>query len=198
MIRKRYCGLKNKGAQMFTYRHLACALIVMALSPMVWAQSHQPYAGQEMRDIKALSPAEIEDYLSGNGMGLAKAAELNHYPGPKHVMELADELQLTADQLAKTQAVYDAMRQEAEELGKQIVNAERYLDRLFASQAITETTLQEHIRKIAASQGQLRLAHLKAHLAQRDILTPQQIAHYDTLRGYGHNGQHDHHHQHRH
>jgi len=164
---------------------------------MVWAQSHQPYAGQESRDIKALSPAEIEDYLSGNGMGLAKAAELNHYPGPKHVIDLADELQLTADQRAKSQAVYDAMRQEAAELGRRIVNAERYLDRLFASQSITEATLQEHIHKIAASQGQLRLVHLKAHLAQRIVLTPQQVAHYNTLRGYDHNGQHDHHHQHR-
>ena len=183
---------------MFKSRHLACVLIVIALSPMVWAQSHQPYAGQEMRDIKALSPVEIEGYLDGHGMGLAKAAELNHYPGPKHVIDLADKLQLTADQRAKTQAVYDAMRQEAAELGKQIVNAERYLDRLFASQAITTSTLQEHIHKLAASQGQLRLVHLKAHLAQRVILTPQQIAHYDTLRGYDHNRQHDHHHQNRH
>ena len=195
MIRKPHRGLKKRGRQMFKYRHLACIIIVITLSPMVWAQSHQPYAGQEMRDIKALSPAEIEDYLDGNGMGLAKAAELNHYPGPKHVMELADELHLTADQLAKTQAVYDAMRQEAVELGQQIVNAEQRLNRLFASQGITESTLQGHIHKIAASQGQLRLVHLKAHLAQRDILTPQQITHYNTLRGYDHNGQHD---QHRH
>ena len=29
-----------------------------------------------------LSPQEVKQYLSGAGMGYAKAAELNHFPGP--------------------------------------------------------------------------------------------------------------------
>jgi hypothetical protein len=33
-----------------------------------------PYAGQETRDIKSLSPEEVDAYLSGKGLGLAKAA----------------------------------------------------------------------------------------------------------------------------
>ena len=37
-------------------------------------------------------------------MGLAKAAELNHYPGPAHVLTLATELALTPDQKARTDA----------------------------------------------------------------------------------------------
>ena len=36
-------------------------------------------------DIKALSSEEVEQYLSGAGMGYAKAAELNRHPGPIHV-----------------------------------------------------------------------------------------------------------------
>ena len=182
---------------MFKYRRtLACLIIVIALCPAVWAQSHQPYAGQTSRAIKALSATEIEGYLSGAGMGFAKAAELNHYPGPRHVMELADELRLTPDQRAKTQAIYDAMRQEAVQLGQRIVEAEQQLDHLFASQAITESTLQDYIREIAATQGRLRMVHLKAHLAQHDILTSEQIKRYDTLRGYRHHGQHGHQHRH--
>ena len=43
------------------------------------------YAGQQARSIKALDDAEIDTLLNGRGMGLARAAELNHYPGPKHV-----------------------------------------------------------------------------------------------------------------
>jgi hypothetical protein len=59
-----------------------------------WAgEALSPYTGQERREIKALSNEEIDRYLSGDGMGLAKAAELNHYPGPRHVLELADQLQ---------------------------------------------------------------------------------------------------------
>jgi hypothetical protein len=37
----------------------------------------QPYAGQQARNIKALSDQEIADYLQGYGMGLSKVAELN-------------------------------------------------------------------------------------------------------------------------
>ena len=40
-----------------------------------------PYTGQEKREIRALSKEEVHGYLSGDGMGFAKPAELNHYPG---------------------------------------------------------------------------------------------------------------------
>ena len=36
-----------------------------------------PYAGQQKRIIKALSDADIQALQNGEGMGLAKAAELN-------------------------------------------------------------------------------------------------------------------------
>lgn len=41
--------------------------------------SPSPYAGEERRQINALSPSEQSDLLSGKGMGLAKAAELNDF-----------------------------------------------------------------------------------------------------------------------
>ena len=70
------------------------------------------YAGQEMRAIKSLSPQEVADLLAGRGMGLAKAAELNHYPGPRHVLDLARELDLTETALRSwvRQAEVDAER----------------------------------------------------------------------------------------
>jgi hypothetical protein len=52
------------------------------------AQNAQPYAGQQSRAIKALSQDEVRQYLEGAGLGYAKAAELNRYPGPMHVLEL--------------------------------------------------------------------------------------------------------------
>ena len=50
---------------------------------------------------QALSPEDIQGLLEGRGMGLAKAAELNSYPGPKHVLEMADALELTPEQRAE-------------------------------------------------------------------------------------------------
>jgi hypothetical protein len=63
----------------------ACALTVPALGE----HPLSPYAGQQTRAIKALSPEDLAGLLNGEGMGMAKAAELNGYPGPVHVLELA-------------------------------------------------------------------------------------------------------------
>ena len=48
-----------------------------------------PYAGQQARAIKSLSDEDIAALLKGEGMGMAAAAELNGYPGPAHVLQLA-------------------------------------------------------------------------------------------------------------
>ena len=44
--------------------------------------------------------------------------------------------------------------------------------------------------EIATLRGELRLAHLRAHLAMKTILTPEQIEAYDRLRGYAGPGEH--------
>src|SRR5262245_26723374 len=104
-------------------------VVVLGYTPLCWgAEPSTPYAGQEQREIKALSAEEIQGYLSGSGMGLAKAAELNHYPGPKHVLDLAEPLQLSIEQRQKTQTIFAAMRTEAVRLGTQLIARERQLD----------------------------------------------------------------------
>jgi hypothetical protein len=40
------------------------------------------YAGQQARTTKALSDEDIAALSNGEGKGMAKAAELNGYPGP--------------------------------------------------------------------------------------------------------------------
>jgi hypothetical protein len=67
-----------------------------------------PYAGQQTRTIKALSDDDIATLRKGEGMGMAKAAELNGYPGPKHVLDLAQQLRLTDAQRDNVQAIFEA------------------------------------------------------------------------------------------
>src|SRR5262245_36186825 len=69
-----------------------------------------PYAGLQDRQIKALSDQQIADLRAGRGMGLALAAELNGYPGPLHVLELADALQLSEPQRTETKRLFEAMK----------------------------------------------------------------------------------------
>jgi Spy/CpxP family protein refolding chaperone len=145
---------------------------------------HSPYAGQETRDIKALSPEEIADLNAGRGMGLALAAELNGYPGPRHVLDLAQELQLTAEQRRETSDLFEAMRQETSALGAELIEAERALDRLFAERRATPETVLTATQHIGAVEAKLRAAHLRYHLTMVEVLTPGQIMAYNHLRGY--------------
>jgi Spy/CpxP family protein refolding chaperone len=161
---------------------------------------HSPYTGQEKRAIKALSAEEIQALLSGQGMGLAKAAELNHYPGPRHVLDLGAQLPLSEAQRAETQKIYDHMHQEAVRLGALIVDKEKELDQLFAAQVAQSDALQGLTRQIAQLQGELRLVHLRAHVEMKRLLSPEQVEAYDALRGYTasagaapHTGHHHHH-----
>src|ERR1051325_7248711 len=121
-----------------------------------------PYAGQQSRDIKALSEREVDDLLAGRGMGLAKAAELNGYPGPAHVLELAAQLELTSEQKTKTEALFETMQARAIMLGKELVQEERALDRLFASRTVSSVTLENVLARIGRLQGQVRRVHLAA------------------------------------
>lgn len=168
-----------------------CGLLVMLLlvSFAASAQASQtPYAGQEKRAIKALSADDIEAYLKGEGMGLAKAAELNHYPGPKHVLQMAAQLQLSEKQIAETQKTFDKMHAEAVRLGRLIVDKEKELDDLFAKGEINSNKLQLVSGEIARLQGDLRVVHLRVHLEMKQILSAEQIRKYDELRGYRTNG----------
>jgi hypothetical protein len=164
---------------------MAVLAIAVIGGATAWAQTHQPYAGLQARPVKALSDEQVADLKAGRGMGLALAAELNGYPGPVHVLELATALGLSDEQRAKVAGLFDAMKREAVPLGERLIAAEAALDRQFADKTITAASLGEATRDIASVQGELRLAHLKYHLATLELLTPDQAARYPTLRGYG-------------
>jgi hypothetical protein len=158
---------------------------ILLLLPLTTAAVEESqYSGQEQRAIKSLSQAEIDNYLAGSGMGYAKAAELNHYPGPKHVLELASELDLDEQQLARTQEIFLAMQKQAVELGRQLVDHESELDRLFASGEISTYQLEDRLAEIGALQAKIRFVHLATHLEQKDVLSEKQVMQYDRLRGY--------------
>ena len=131
-----------------------------------------------------LTPEEVIGLREGQGMGLAKAAELHHYPGPLHVLELAEDLDLTDAQRAEAERLRAAMLAEAQPLGAQIVEMEGHLDALFVEGRATPDAVDRITAHIAEAHGQLRAAHLRAHVAMRDVLTPEQIAEYDRLRGH--------------
>jgi hypothetical protein len=98
-----------------------------------------PHARQQARQIKALSDDDIDALREG--MGMAKAAELNGYPGPAHVLGLATQLGLTPDQLQQLTAIFERMSAEAKLLGGELIAREQVLDQLFARGEITPDRL---------------------------------------------------------
>ena len=158
------------------------ALLLSACSTQHTSVSH--YRGQEQREIKALSPTEVSDLLAGKGMGFAKAAELNGYPGPAHVLELAEPLQLSPLQRAETEALFERMNSQARRLGAQLVQAERELDASFRERRINAEFLAQQLEHVASLHAKIRNAHLHAHLEQARILSAEQTAKYVGLRGY--------------
>jgi hypothetical protein len=161
----------------------ALLFAILAAAP-AQAQHVHPAEHTTASGLKALTPEQVAELLAGEGMGLAKAAELNHYPGPKHVLELADKLELSAAQLGKVRALRESIVAKATALGRTIVDKERELDALFAGRHADAANLARLTTDIGKLQGELRAAHLHAHIETRAVLTSAQIEAYDRLRGY--------------
>ena len=155
------------------------------------AAAQSPYAGQESRTLKALSPEEVAAYLEGKGQGFAKPAELNGFPGPMHVLELADKLELTEAQRDATRRLMDRHKAEARALGRELVENEQALERLFASRDASAESVAAAVARSAQIQGRIRASHLLTHLEQTRLLDAKQVRLYHRLRGYeggGHGG----------
>lgn len=165
--------------------------LLALLAGQAVAQHHRPhqhgstpYAGQHHRAIKALGEEQLADLKAGRGMGLALAAELNGYPGPLHVLELKEQLQLSAEQRQRVQKLYDSMKAEAIATGEVLIERERLLDQQFAQRTMTPQALAALTAQIGEAQGRLRAVHLKYHLSTADLLTATQRQRYAELRGY--------------
>lgn len=156
---------------------------LLALALVTHSSFAQPSDSPSQQATTTLPVEEINGLLTGRGMGQAKVAEVNGYPGPAHVLELSKALQLTPLQLRQTQQLFESMQHSARALGRTLLAQERELDQQFASGNITPQELADQLQRIGENRARLRETHLRAHLDQATILTPQQIQRYAQLRG---------------
>jgi hypothetical protein len=161
-------------------RLILAAVVLMSAS--AFAQS--PYSGMQTRPIKALSEQQVSDLKTGRGMRVELAAELNGYPGPTHLLELADKLDLSAEQRSKLQELLVSMKQEALPLRARLLQQQSALEQAFADHTITPDGLKAAIAAIAATQGMLLEGNLKYHLSTAVFLTQKQMHRYAELREY--------------
>lgn len=146
--------------------------------------SAQPYAGMENREIKSLSAEDIAELQVGGGWGLALPAELNGLPGPRHLLDHREELDLTADQIALIETMFAEMQDEAIRAGNRFIAAEAALSAAFAKGDIGAEDLRALLSEASDAREKLRFVHLSRHLATPAVLTEQQIQKYAVVRGY--------------
>lgn len=146
---------------------------------------HGPYAGQDKREVTSLSDTDLVALRAGQGWGLALPAELNGIPGPLHVLELAEKLELSPEQKSSVTNIFDRMRGEAIAAGAAYIAAEAALDEAFRSGSLDRAALAEKLAASAAARARLREAHLAAHLETAPLLNPHQRHVYQFERGYG-------------
>lgn len=171
-------------------RRIAAVLPLLALAFAAQAQTPHnapvaaPYAGLQTREIKSLSADDIAELRRGGGWALALPAELNAVPGPAHLLELRDQLGLTADQTAKIEAMFARMRTEAQAAGERFIRAEADIEAAFRAGGVPAERLRALIDAAGAARNELRFVHLSRHSETLPLLTQAQIESYKALRGY--------------
>lgn len=146
--------------------------------------SAAPYAGLQARSIKSLSDEDLAELRRGGGWGLALPAELSGKPGPAHILELQNELQLSSDQIQAISAIFEDMRTDAIAAGERFILAEQALSDAFAAPFLDPIRLRALLDEAAAARAELRFIHLSRHLLTPPLLSEAQIQDYIVLRGY--------------
>jgi Spy/CpxP family protein refolding chaperone len=118
----------------------------------------------------------------GRGFGLAFAADQNGYPGPLHVLELKDRLQLTPEQEARMTSLFQTMLAEARAKAMRLAEAEARLRQVFAAGTADAAAVRAAVAGAEAARAEVRLVHLLTHLEARDLLTETQRRTYHHLR----------------
>ena len=179
--------------RIITYVLIGIATSLVSVTK-VFAQQHQhggqhnsfrsPYVEQLDSPVRGLNSSEVDNLLNGRGSGYARMAELNGYPGLRHVLDLSSELNLSAQQTEEIEVAFEQMESRAKSLGQTIVNKEQKLSEAFASGTISDDELERATNELAQLYGELRKTHLQAHLNINPLLSTEQIQKYNELRGY--------------
>ncbi len=171
------------------------AAVLLAALPALAHEGHEHggtppvapnYAAPQPREIKALSTQEQRGWMEGENMGMARAAELNGYPGPMMVLEMAQTLKLTPEQAAATRELMTRHKAEVRKLGAELVDAERQLDVAFREHSADAVQVTRLTTQISQLHGRIRASHLQTYVAAAAVLTPEQMQRYMGMHGFAH------------
>ncbi|HEY3309941.1 MAG TPA: Spy/CpxP family protein refolding chaperone [Desulfuromonadaceae bacterium] len=122
-------------------------------------------AGTAIFAAVALVPAAAPAYIGDDGPA----------PGGQHLIKMAKELHLSAQQKQQIKDIFEKNKPTAEPLMKQLMTERRALRSLIQADTIDEAAIRAQVVKSAAIQADLAVH--RAHVAQeiRGVLTPEQV-----------------------
>ena len=137
------------------------------------------YSGQENRTIKSLSADDIVELRRRHGWGQAKAAELKGVSGPKHLLQMKNEIGLDETPYSAIDEVYQQLKSQAELQGERLIALEHHLGSGFRNRTITDAMLRTILNAFAETKSELRCVHLTAHLRMPEVLSEEQVRTYN-------------------
>jgi Spy/CpxP family protein refolding chaperone len=155
--------------------------LVIALGATAQHHGHGS-GGHGHRQMQAMLDEIDRVIASGRGAGLAFAADQHGYPGPMHVLELKEQLQLTPAQEVLLMALQHAMFTDSRPKSARLMDAEARLRRLFADGVADEAGVRAAVTEIERARTEVRLVHLLTHLQTRPVLTAEQRRLYHAAR----------------
>ena len=164
----------------------ALFLALLPLSAQQQQSGGQQSGGSGMKCMKKDMKKGMKKGMKKKGMqgghGAGHLAEMNGYPGPKHVLEFIEELDLSAEQVSQLRKLRTEVTVQSLELSDQIKDLRTKLKGVFAEKKATENGVRTIVSEISELQGRLDMVHLAAHLRAKGILSDEQTAKYYNLR----------------
>ena len=160
------------------------AVLLFLLAGLLQGSAASPPTQAGQASHHACLEEERQAIERGQGFGMALVADRNGYPGPRHILDMKDELELSAEQVRNVERLFEKMHTRALALGKELLAKEGELDRLFADGVSDEAPVRRLLAEIAALRAELRWVHISAHLEARGVLTSEQRHAYHAAR-YG-------------
>ena len=115
-------------------------------------------------------------------MGPVREAKLNHFPGPKHLLELASEVELHNAQAISIEEILLKMKSKSVAEGSGIVEPDCHLADRFASGQPSVAEARRIARYLGVMRDTLEGIHLLAHIESARELTGDLNEGYDRLR----------------
>lgn len=132
-------------------------------------------------------PSDRDALLKGLEGDNGKTAEMNKYPSPKDLLELATTLNLSSVQKSRLIEIRDNTISRAKQLGKEIVQIENELHKAFQARIINEKSCTDDAQQIGRLRGRLRAVFLTSHIRAKAVLNDSQVSMYRKIQGDGKN-----------